>query len=96
MSKVKSMRNVFLANVVAKECGVGISKEVLDYAKGVSQLRGDTGVESFSFDESETMLNFTNGQDFFLVWDEDKEEYLVERECRQLMELEAFIKNNSL
>jgi len=92
---MKTMRNVFLVEVVAKG-GTGIPKEVLDYAKGVSQLRRDTGVESFSFDESEAMLKFINGQDFFLVWDEDKEEYLVERECRQLMELEAFIENNSL
>jgi len=82
----------FAVDIVAKN-GVGIPKEVLDYAKVISQLRRDTGVESFSFDESETMLKFINGQDFFLVWDEDKEEYLVERECRQLMELEAFIKN---
>lgn len=83
----------FAVDVVAKN-DVGIPKEVLDYANGVSQLRRDTGVKSFSFDESETMLKFINGQDFFLVWNEDKEEYLVERECRQLMELEAFVKNS--
>jgi len=94
MSKTKNTRNLFLIEVVAKD-GVDVPKEVLDYAKGISQLRRDTGVESFSFDESETMLKFINGQDFFLVWDEEKEEYLVERECRQLMELEAFIKNNT-
>jgi len=89
---MKTMKNVFLANVVARKYGTGIPKEVLDYAKGVSQLRRDTRVESFSFDESETMIKFINGQDFFLVWDEEKEEYLVERECRQLMELEAYVK----
>jgi len=61
-----------------------IPKNVLDYAKGVSQLKKDTGIDLLSFDWSEPMLETENGCLYFLTWDKEKEEYTVEPGARQV------------
>jgi len=60
-----------------------IPKNVLDYAKGVSQLKKDTGINLLSFDWSEPMLETENSCVYFLTWDEVKEEYILEPGARQ-------------
>jgi len=44
-----------------------IPKSILDYAKGVSQLKKDTGIDLLSFDWSELMLETENGYVYFLT-----------------------------
>jgi len=63
----------------------GIPEEVLSFARGVSQLRRDTGVESFSFDWSEPMIQLGD-KVYFLTWDSDSQEYAVDEEWRQQLE----------
>jgi len=60
-----------------------IPKNILDYAKGVSQLKKDTGIDLLSFDWSEPMLETENGCVYFLLWDKENEEYVVYPESRQ-------------
>ena len=60
-----------------------IPKSILDYAKGVSQLKKDTGIDLLSFDWSEPMLETENGCVYFLLWDKENEEYLAVPESRQ-------------
>ena len=60
-----------------------IPKNVLDYAKVVTQLRKDTGLELLSYNWSEPMLETENGCVYFLIWDKGKEKYTVNPESRQ-------------
>jgi len=63
-----------------------IPKSILDYAKGVSQLKKDTGIDLLSFDWSEPMLETEteNGCIYFLTWDKEKEEYTGSQEQDRL------------
>ena len=69
-----------------------IPKSILDYAKGVSQLKKDTGIYLLSFDWSEPMLETENGCIYFLTWDKEKEEYTVEPGARQAENCEEIIR----
>jgi len=69
-----------------------IPKSILDYAKGVSQLKKDTGIYLLSFDWSEPMLETENGCVYFLYWDKEKEEYTVNPEARQDENCEKIIR----
>jgi len=68
-----------------------IPKSILDYAKGVSQLKKDTGINLLSFDWSEPMLETENGCVYFLTWDKENEEYTVEPGARQVENCEEII-----
>jgi len=71
-----------------------IPKSILDYAKGVSQLKKDTGIDLLSFDWSEPMLETENGCVYFLTWDKEKEEYTVNPESRQAENCEEINSNS--
>jgi len=70
-----------------------IPKSILDYAKGVSQLKKDTGIDLLSFDWSEPMLETENGCVYFLTWDKEKGEYIVEPGARQVENCEGINSN---
>ena len=71
-----------------------IPKSILDYAKGVSQLKKDTGINLLSFDWSEPMLETENGCVYFLTWNKEKEEYTVDPEARQVENCEEIIRKS--
>jgi len=71
-----------------------IPKSILDYAKGVSQLKKDTGIDLLSFDWSEPMLETENGCVYFLTWNKEKEEYTVDPEARQVENCEEIIRKS--
>jgi len=73
-----------------------IPKSILDYAKGVSQLKKDTGIDLLSFDWSEPMLETENGCVYFLTWDEIKGEYNVAPESRQAENCEEIISKRKI
>ena len=73
-----------------------IPKSILDYAKGVSQLKKDTGIDLLSFDWSELMLETENGYVYFLTWDEVKGEYNVAPESRQTENCEEIIRKRKI
>lgn len=81
------------ALVVQSEILVTIPQPVLDFAKGVSQLRRDTDLTLLSFDWSEPMLEMDGGKLFFLIWDDDAQEYSAVREGRQREEEVAKLKS---
>ena len=86
-----------MESVENKNYIIDIPRHVQDFAKGVSALRRDTGVEVKSFDWSDPMLEVgpctvkmkdgrtkhVDGLLFFLVWDSEAHEYTVHPEARQ-------------
>ena len=73
-----------------------IPKSILDYAKGVSQLKKDTGIDLLSFDWSEPMLQTENGCVYFLTWDKKKEKYIAESGARQDENCEEIIRKSKI
>jgi len=73
-----------------------IPKNVLDYAKVVTQLRKDTGLELLSYNWSEAMLQTENGCLYFLIWDKENEEYIAKPEARQDKNCEEINSNKAV
>ena len=64
--------------------------------KGSSQLKKDTGIDLLSFDWSEPMLETENSCVYFLTWDKEKGEYIVEPGARQAEDCEEIIRKSKI